>query len=173
MKYKGYHQERTQELRDATWTGDVGPQVHLDMEGGMDLGGWGQGQHHAHSMLQPSFFSPVVAICEMGTLRALQLLGEGRFASLILTSAHITEPAGASQHWTPDPASHLGDLPAVCHGVLGLKQPSDLGDSLQSPCFCFVFFSCALFISSLLSQLIHMEGFVLLVPEKTGTLSLK
>lgn len=74
MKYKGYHQERTQELRDATWPGDVGPQVHWDMEGGMGPGGWSKGQDHGHSMLQPSFFSPVVAICEMGTLRALQLL---------------------------------------------------------------------------------------------------
>lgn len=141
----------------------------------MDPGGWSQGQHHGHSLLQPSFFSPVMAICEMGTLRALQLLGEGRFASLILTSVHITEPAGAFPH-----SIGLRTQPVIlviCQlcatGVLGLKQPSDLGDSLQSPCFCFVFFSCALFISSLLSQLIHMEGFVLLLPEKTGTLSLK
>lgn len=95
----------------------------------MDPGGW---RHHAHSLLQPSFFSPVVTICEMAALRALQLPREGHFASLILTSARITEPVGAFPHsvWTPDPASHLGDLPAVCHGASGAEVAECSGGSL-------------------------------------------
>lgn len=86
----------------------------------MDPGGW---RHHGHSLLQPSFFSPVVAICEMAALRALQLPREGHFASLILTNARITEPVGAFPHSVGPRIQPV--ILVICQlcatGLLGLK----------------------------------------------------